>query len=185
MTTLAPSRPNALAASWNFEQVYEEYRERIYRYIRHLVTDQEEASDLVQETFARAYKALPRMPSDLRMTPWLYRIATNACYDALRRRRLVSWQTLDELDHEPAGGAGDDPQEGYGGTAELVRLALERMPALYRQALLLRECKGYSMPEIAQALGIAPSGVKMFLSRARRHFRRHYRELEQEATHDG
>ena len=78
------------------------------------------------------------------MTPWLYRIATNACYDALRRRRLIIWQTLDELDHEPASGTGDDPQEGYGGTAEMVRAALARMPALYRQALLLREYEGYS-----------------------------------------
>jgi len=183
MTTIAPTRPRVEGVSWDFEQIYEEYRERIYRYIRHLVTDQELAEDLVQETFTRAYKALPRMSDDLRLTPWLYRIATNACYDALRRRRLISWLTLDELDHEPASVTGDDPQEGYGGTAEMVRAALARMPALYRQALLLRECEGYSMPEIAQALGIAPSGVKMFLSRARGHFRLHYRELEQEATH--
>lgn len=183
MTTIAPPRPRVEAVSWDFEQIYEEYRERIYRYIRHLVGNQELAEDLMQETFTRAYKALPRMPGDLRMMPWLYRIATNACYDALRRRRLVSWQTLDELDHEPASGTSDDPQEGYSGTAEMVRAALARMPALYRQALLLRECEGYSMPEIAQALGIAPSGVKMFLSRARGHFRLHYRRLEQEATH--
>ena len=66
MTTLAPARPYVGAASWDFEQVYEQYRERIYRYIRHLVTDQELAEDLVQETFTRAYKALPRMPDDLR-----------------------------------------------------------------------------------------------------------------------
>ena len=183
MTTLAPLRPLAESASWDFAQVYEQYRERIYRYIRHLVSDQELAEDLVQETFTRAFKALPRMPDNLRMTPWLYRIATNACYDALRRRRLISWQPLDGLDYEQALGAGDDPQEEYGGKAELVRAALARMPVTYRQALLLREYEGYSLPEIALALGIAPSGVKMYLSRARGHFRHHYRELEQEATH--
>lgn len=183
MTTLAPPRPHVGAASWDFEQVYEQFRERIYRYIRHLVSNQELAEDLVQETFTRAYKALPRMHDDLRMTPWLYRIATNACYDALRRRRLITWQALDTLDHEPASGTGDDPQEGYGGTAELVRAALARMPVTYRQALLLREVEGYSLPEIALALGIAPSGVKMYLSRARGHFRHHYRELEREVTH--
>ena len=182
MTTLAPSRPLVEAPSWAFEQIYEQHRERIYRYIRHLVSDQEVAEDLVQETFTRAFKALPRMPEDLRITPWLYRIATNICYDSLRRRRLISWQTLDGLDQEQALGAGDDPQDDYGGTGELVRLALARMPALYRQALLLREYEGYTLPEIAQALGIAPSGVKMYLSRARGHFRQHYRELEQEGT---
>lgn len=185
MTALAPSRPAVEATpSWMFEQIYEQHKERLYRHIRHLVSDPEVAEDLLQETFARAFKALPRMSADLRITPWLYRIATNACYDSLRRRRLISWQALDALDHEPASGADNDPQEEYAGTAELVRLALARMPAPYRQALLLRECEGYSLPEVAQALSLAPSGVKMFLSRARGHFRRHYRELaEQEAAH--
>ena len=65
MTTIAPTRPRVEGVSWDFEQIYEEYRERIYRYIRHLVTEQELAEDLVQETFTRAYKALPRMPGDL------------------------------------------------------------------------------------------------------------------------
>lgn len=181
MTTLAPLRPLTESASWDFEQIYEQNRERIYRYIRHLISDQEEASDLVQETFTRAFKALPRMPDDLRVMPWLYRIATNACYDTLRRRRLITWQTLDELDHEQALGTGDDPQNDYSETAELVRAALARMPMAYRQALLLREVECYSLPEIALALGIAPGGVKMYLSRARGHFRHQYHELEQEA----
>lgn len=182
MTTLAPPSPHVGAFSWDFERVYEQHRERIYRHIRHLVSDQELAEDLVQETFARAFKALARMPEDLRITPWLYRIATNICYDALRHRRLITWQTLDGLDYEQALGTGDDPQEEYGGIAGLVRAALARMPVMYRQALLLYEHEGYKMSEIAQALGIAPSGVKMYLSRARGHFRRHYRELEQEAA---
>jgi len=166
-----------------FEQVYEQYRERIYRYIRRLVSDQELAEDLVQETFTRAYKALPRMPKDLRMSPWLYRIATNACYDTLRRRRLITWQPLNALNHEQAGPIGDDPQEGSGGTAELVRAALAHMPKPYRQALLLREVEGYSLSEIAATLEIAPGVVKMYLSRARDYFRQQYRELEQEATY--
>lgn len=180
MTTLAPPRSHVGTLSWDFEQVYEQHRERIYRHIRHLVSDQELAEDLAQETFARAFKALARMPEDLRITPWLYRIATNVSYDALRRRRLIAWQTLDGLDYEPASGAGDDPQVEYSGTAGLVRAALARMPTLYRQALLLREYEGYSLPEIAQALGIAPGGVKMHLSRARGYFRQHYSALEQE-----
>ncbi len=183
MTALAPPHPHAKASSRDFEQVYEQHRERIYRYIRHLVSDQELAEDLAQETFTRAFKALARMPEDLRMTPWLYRIATNVSYDALRRRRLIAWQTLDGLNYEPASGKGDDPQNVYGGTAGLVQAALARMPTLYRRALLLYEHDGYSMPEVAQVLGITPSGIKMYLSRARGTFRQHYHALEQEVAH--
>lgn len=163
--------------------MYKQHRERLYRYIRHLVSDQVLAEDLVQETFTRAFKALACMPEDLRMTPWLYRIATNICYNTLRRRRLITWQPLDGLDYEPASGVGDDPQDDYSGTAGLVRSALARMTTLERRALLLREYDGYSLPEIAQAIGIAPSGIKMYLSRARSHFKQHYHALEKEEAH--
>lgn len=123
------------------------------------------------------------MPADLRLSAWLYRIATNIAYDALHRRRLITWQPLDGLDYEPADGAEDDPQDDYSGTTGLVRAALARIPSPYRQTLLLREYEGYSLPEIAQALGIAQSGVKMYLSRAWSHFKQHYHTLEQEATY--
>jgi len=69
MMALAPPHPHTKASSRDFEQVYEQHWERIYRYIRHLVSDQELAEDLTQETFTRAFKALTRMPEDLRMTP--------------------------------------------------------------------------------------------------------------------
>jgi len=64
------------------------------------------------------------------------------------------------------------------GTTELVRAALRRMPQQYRAALLLYTQEGFSYSEIAHALNIAESGVKMYLSRARQSFREHYRALE-------
>jgi len=184
MTTVCEhTRTTAPASSWNFEHVYAEYRERIYQRIYALVSDREEAEDLTQETFLRAFKALQAMKGPLNMSAWLYRIATNVAYDTLRRRKLIQLDPFDLLMFEPSGASPDDPQAFYSGPGELIRQALERMPSSYRLALLLYIEQEYTSMQIAEALHISPKGVKMYLSRARRHFRRQYRELEQEVAH--
>jgi len=163
--------------TWPFERIYEEFKTPIYNYIYHLVGNREQADDLTQDTFLKAFKALPKMDASLKLSAWLYRIATNTAYDALRRRKLIAWLPWQDLDHEPADVESADPQETIG-TAELVRGALKRMPAQYRAALLLYTQEGFSYGEIAHTLNIAESGVKMYLSRARQSFREHFRALE-------
>ena len=167
-----------------FERIYDDYKTPIYNYIYHLVGNREQADDLTQDTFLKAFKALPKMDGSLKLSAWLYRIATNTAYDALRRRKLIAWLPWQDLDHEPADVESADPQETIG-TSELVHAALKRMPKHYRAALLLYTQEGYSYAEIAKTLNIAESGVKMYLSRARHSFREHYRVLEQgEAPRD-
>jgi RNA polymerase sigma-70 factor (ECF subfamily) len=165
----------------DFDSVYEQYRSAMRIYLFHLVSDHELANDLTQDTFLRAWRAiyLHHVPvAASHMSAYLYRIATNVAYDALRRRKLIRWNSLDDLEYEPVDDLGDDPQAHYNGPAESIALALELMPAAYRSALLLYLQEGYSYAQIAQTLSIAPKGVKMFLTRARRRFRQHYTELE-------
>ena len=166
---------------WSFERIYDEFKTPIYNHIYHLVGNREQADDLTQDTFMKAYKALPKMDASLKLSAWLYRIATNTAYDALRRRKLIAWMPWQDLDHEPADVDSADPQETIG-TNELVRAALKRMPRHYRAALLLYTQEGYSYAEIAAELNIAESGVKMYLSRARHSFREHFKSLEQGMT---
>lgn len=177
------TRAETQESSWSFEQIYDEYKTPIYNYVYHLVGDREQADDLTQDTFLKAFRALPKMDSNLKLSAWLYRIATNTAYDALRRRKLIAWLPWQDLDHEPADVESADPQEIYG-TTELVRAALRRMPQQYRAALLLYTQEGFSYSEIAHALNIAESGVKMYLSRARQSFREQYRTLEQGGNQD-
>ena len=80
----------------------------------------------------------------------VYRIATNTAYDALRRRKLITWMPWQDLDHEPADSESADPQETIG-TSELVHAALRRMPRHYCAALLLYTQQGLSYAEIAAA----------------------------------
>ena len=166
------------AQHWSFETIYDEFKTPIYNYVYHLVGNREQADDLTQDTFLKAFKALPKMDANLKLSAWLYRIATNTAYDALRRRKLIAWLPWQDLDHEPADVESADPQVTIG-TTELVRATLRRMPPQYRAALLLYTQEGFSYAEIAATLSIAESGVKMYLSRARHSFREHYRALEQ------
>ncbi len=163
--------------TWSFERIYDEFKTPIYNFIYRLVGNREQADDLTQDTFLKAFKALPKMDASLKLSAWLYRIATNTAYDALRRRKLIVWTPWQELDHEPADRDSADPQETIE-TTELVRQALRLMPPTYRAALLLYTQQGFTYGEIAQTLGIAESGVKMYLSRARQSFREHYRRLD-------
>ncbi len=174
----APSSVETLSAAqtWVFDRIYEEFKVPIHNHIFRQVGNREQAAELTQDTFLKAYKALPRMDANLKMSAWLYRIATNTARDALRRRKVIGFLRLDDLDHEPADVESADPQETVG-TTELVRAALERMPRQYRAALLLYTQDGFSYAEIAAVLKIAESGVKMYLSRARASFREHYRAL--------
>src|SRR5260370_37176428 len=162
--------------SWSFDRIYDEYKTPIYNYVYHLVGDREQADDLTQDTFLKAFRALPKMDANLKLAAWLYGIAANTAYDALRRRKLIAWLPWQDLDLELADDEGTDPQEIYI-TTELVRAALRSMPRQYRDALLLYTQKGYTYGEIARALNIAEGGVKMYLHRARGSVRAHYRAL--------
>lgn len=167
----------SLGSEWSFERIYEEYKTPIFNYIFRMVGDRELALDLTQDTFYKVCKALPRMDANLKLSAWIYSIAKHTAFDTLRRRKLITWTTLPDHDHEPADVERADPQHSIG-TVELVRQTLEQMPKQYSLALRLYNQHGRTYAEIAELLDIAESGVKMFLSRARQSFREHYKALE-------
>lgn len=150
-----------------FVDLYNEYHQPIFGYLFRLLRDRERAEDVVQEAFTKAYRALPRLDGDANYRAWLYRIATNAAYDRLRRQRLIAWLPLRDSDDDPAlhYDHADDSD-----TSIQVQEALDKLPVRYRVPLLLYCVDGLSTAEISEVLGITRSGVKMRLARARRMF---------------
>ena len=175
--TLAPAAERAA-----FEELYTHYRVPLYNYIYRLVGHREQADDLLQETFVKAYRALADLPDGPGRTPWLYRIATNTCYDVLRRRRLISWLpwTRDDGEYEPAASPDENMGERYA-MREDVQAALSTIPPNLRAPLLLHTVHGFGYADIAQALGISEAAVKMRVSRARAAFRQAYQRDDEEA----
>jgi RNA polymerase sigma-70 factor (ECF subfamily) len=95
-------RGDPAAFAWLFER----YRARIFNYLYRLFGDADDAGEFAQDAFLKAYRALPATSADLRVGPWLYRIATNVALDAFRHRALVRWESLDRaLGASPAAGA--------------------------------------------------------------------------------
>jgi RNA polymerase sigma-70 factor, ECF subfamily len=139
------------------EELYLEHRQKIYWHLLHLLGNAELAEDLSQETFVRVWKALPHLQKPHhQMSAWLYRIATNLAYDQLRRRRVISWQSLD-VGYEQR----EDPSclEDLICDAESIGVALKQLPPNYRRALLLWN-QGYPPAAIAHKLGTAEGGSK-------------------------
>jgi RNA polymerase sigma-70 factor (ECF subfamily) len=154
-----------------FEQLFRDYHDDIYIYLCRLVSDRQQAEDLAQDAFVKAYRALGRLPAGANVRAWLYRIATNTALDWLRRRRLIAWLPLFERDSHPATqlSFADESLESVA-----VQRALSRLPLRYRAPLVLYACQGFSTQEIADVLKISQGAVKTRLFRAREKFRRLY-----------
>lgn len=165
-----------------FEAIFVQYKEQIYNYLYRLIGNAEDASDLTQDTFLKAYRALPKTSPDLNLSAWLYRIATNTCRDELRRRRIIKWHPWDdviELFYSKQE-ASDNPEKETlrKELEEVVLSVLNRLPYHYRTCLILREYEGFSCEQIAEVLGTTRSAVKSLLFRAREDFRTRYKAME-------
>lgn len=172
----------------DFAAVYETLRTAIYGYVRRLVTNPADAEDLTILAFEKALRAWERRPPSAEIRPWIFRIATNTCLDELRRRQRVQWQpwlVVARLFH-PAQIAPDDPEEEVlrQERARLIRAALGSLSARDRAALILRECQGLPVDEVASALGISRGAAKIALFRARERLRAAYLQLGGELPRD-
>jgi RNA polymerase sigma-70 factor, ECF subfamily len=161
-----------------FEAIYNRYERRLYAFIYRLMGNSEDAYDLTQDTFVKAYQALPRTAPDLNLSAWLHRIAANACMDVLRRRKLIRWLPWETFDTNPAlePAADDDPVGEYSQaeTSSEVQLVLNKLTHKHRMALILKEYQGMSCDEIGAVMGASRSAIKSLLFRAREEFRQVY-----------
>jgi len=155
-----------------FDAIFVRYHRSIYAYLLGMVGQPEQAQDLTQDTFLKAYMALPR-PPDPALPAWLYRIATNTALDALRRCRRVTWLSFAPGDEDrwPAP-APDLPTRCA--EREAVGVALARLSSRDRACLLLRARDGLTIAEIAHVLDLSPGAVKVALYRAKERFRTLY-----------
>jgi len=149
-----------------FERLFERYQAPILNYLHRMVGDRAVAEDLTQDTFIKAYRALPGTSPDLAFKAWIYRIATNTAISHLRRQKIVRWVPfLAGTDH-----ASDESIERSVGRRYDVEQALKRLPQHYAMILLLRHYQGLSLAETASALDITENAAKLRLFRARKAF---------------
>lgn len=167
-----------------FEAIVQRYERPIYGFVYRMMGNADDAADLTQECFIRAYRNLGKTNNDLNVSAWLHRIASNACLDVLRRRQRIRWLPWDNTRHEPMLGSVDsDSPDQYVMNSEvstLVQHTLSRMSPRNRAALIMREYEGMSCDDIGDVLGISRSAVKSVLFRGREEFRKLYPDFESE-----
>ncbi len=150
---------------------FDAYHSELYRYITRLTGDPETAHDLLQETFIRAMSALKRQEPPSIPLAWLYRIASNVTWTALKRANRWRWLPFNE---EPA----TNSFEHNVVVAATVRQALARLKPQDAELLLLYEYVGLSCGDIAQLTGDEVGTVRVRLYRARERFRNVYQGEE-------
>jgi len=162
-----------------FEMLVVKYQRRIERLIGRMVRDVDLVPDIAQETFIRAYRAIPQFRGDSAFYTWLYRIAVNTAKKALvelKRDPLMSETMLasrdddDEtsrVENELSDGETPDALLASKEIAAAVNAAIEALSDDLRQAITLRELEGLSYEEIAQVMNCPIGTVRSRIFRAR------------------
>ncbi len=158
-----------------FAALVRRHQDRVFGFILRMLDARDEAMELTQDVFVKAWQALPGWRPEARFSTWLLQIARNAALDQLRRRRLIQFAPLD--DGMDVADTAPGPEARYASRQRqaLLENALQQIAAEHREILLLREVEDLSYGELAAVLGIAEGTVKSRLARARAALLQHFR----------
>jgi len=172
------------AQALDFHSIHAAYRARILRYLTRLV-GAADAEDLTQQVLLKISQSLGQFRGDASLSTWIYRIATNAALDQLRRLRALPVQGLACAANTTGSDADAEAEGAWAGASmpsvetgaireemsQCVRDFVERLPDNYRSVIVLSELEGFNNSEVAEILGISLDAVKIRLHRARAQLR--------------
>ncbi len=150
-----------------FVELVVRHQDRVFRFVLRMLGSRDDAMDLAQDTFIRAWQAMPRWREDAQFGTWLLQIARNAALDALRRRQVVAFEPLDDDVFRADPGPGPEAQWHTRQRFQILETALQAIAPEHREVLLLREVEELSYAAIAATLGVPEGTVKSRLARAR------------------
>jgi RNA polymerase sigma-70 factor (ECF subfamily) len=151
-------------------RVYGDHHAAIYNLCARILGDREEAKDVTQEVFLKALERPPKPTEDVRLRPWLFRVATNTCLNLVRARRPGAGGDPDMME------AARDPYE-QARSAALIEGSLAAINERYRAALVLKDLHGLDGRELADVLEVSRPAADVLVHRARASFRRAFTRL--------
>jgi RNA polymerase sigma-70 factor (ECF subfamily) len=158
-----------------YEGLLKKYRNSVYNLVYRMVRDLEEAEDLTQEAFIKAFNSLASFNEEYAFSTWLYKIATNNCIDFFRKRKLQTF-SLDkpiqykdsEIQHEiPDPELNPEKSILARERSRMIQKAIKALPEKYYTAIILRHNEEKSYEEIAEILNLPLGTVKARIFRAR------------------
>jgi RNA polymerase sigma-70 factor, ECF subfamily len=159
-----------------FEQLFERHRTLAYRFAYQMVPRRDDAEDIVQEAFVRAYQNLGRYRDEAKFSTWLLRIVSNLCTDQARmyqrRQALEQQEAAGALDWMTVGSV-DDPVQNLESDRRMavLRRALDGLPIHHKTVIVLRDIEERDYQDISAILGCTVGGAKLRVLRARRALR--------------
>ncbi len=169
-TWVGKARKGSRAA---FDHLVTEYADLIFYLLYDLTGNYQDAQDLSQEAFIRAFQSLQTYRGDAKFSTWLYRIAYNVGIDFLRRERRIHTVEVDdtirerELFHQGAVSSME-----YTGEREAIDKALQHLSPSQRMAVVMHYFHGFTMKEISDILNCSPSTARVHLFRGLRHLKK-------------
>jgi RNA polymerase sigma-70 factor (ECF subfamily) len=166
-----------------FQHIYDAFRPKIHRYLARL-TGADEANDLTQEVFIKVSRGLKGFRGESKLSSWIYRIATNAALDHLRRpsQMITKMSSIDtEREEEPVRLIGKisfiDQQLIRKEMNACIRNVIKKLPEDYRTVIVLGELEEFKNHEIAEILQVSLDTVKIRLHRARKKLKKELENL--------
>ena len=159
-----------------FETLVNKYDRQIFRIAQHITQNREDAQDVVQDAFLKAYEKLDQFQGNSKFYTWLVRIAVNESLMRLRKRRTGKMVSIDDDIETEEGSVPRDladwspnPEQNYGQAElnEILRKTIQGLPHGFRIVFVLRDVDGLSTEETAETLGLSIPAVKSRLLRAR------------------
>ncbi len=172
-----------------FDTLFTRYQKRTFRLVQRFVPNHEDALDITQDAFIRAYQGLSNFKSQCQFYSWLYRITVNLCIDFLRKksRSEVMVYESEDSDELPMANFPDLRSVSPAKAAEnkelrtQIRKAIRQLPPKQRQIFILRHWDGLSLKDIATVVGRSDGTVKAHLFHAHRNLRKHLQPYLKEA----
>ena len=176
-----------------FDELMQRYRQSVYNLVYRMIEDPQEAEDIVQETFIKAFNALATFNEEYAFSTWLFKIATNHCIDTLRKKKLRTFSLDTPIRTKEGDVSRDYADESYSPErftissehTNIILDAVDDLPEKYRTVINMRHREDRSYEEISQILKIPIGTVKARIFRARellkkilkeRGFVHHYRD---------
>lgn len=162
-----------------FNELVRRYQDRVYWTVRRFLNDHDNAQDVAQDVFVRAYQNISSFRGDAQVFTWLYRIAMNLSLNHLRREKLRGFFRIDDMEDTLTDGDSPSAQQVLESeeTSTVIRKAIDTLPTKQRQVFLLRYYEELPYEEIAVLLHTSVGGLKANYFHA-------VRKIEEQVKHD-
>ncbi len=172
-----------------FDKLLKKYRKSVYYMLLKMVKNSDDAEDLAQEAFAKAFTSIERFDATFAFSTWLFRIASNNCIDFIRKKRVQTISIDQPIESEDGGNmqmdlkdGGLDPNDALlkQQRGKYLKMALDRLPLKYRQLVELRYFDELSYEEVAEKTQLPLGTIKAQLFRARELLQEEMKNIEHE-----